>query len=303
VLVIGGAHVDRQARLLAPHRPATSNPVSGLEQVGGGALNAARAMRRFGLHVSLLSARSADAAGTLVEQALAEAGIEELSSVHLDRPTPSYTAILEPDGELVTAIADMGLYEAALGKSLRRAPVLAAAAGADALLCDANMLSPAIGVAIELADGKPVFALAISAGKAPRLEPYLGRFEAVFLNRFEAEALTGLSNTRPAAEHAVALAERGVRRAIVTAGAADAALLDDGRVHLLSPPSITVADVIGAGDALAGTTIAGLLRGMPMIEAARLGIAAAALTASRVGPSPAMTLAEISALAETIRIG
>ena len=99
LLIIGGAHVDRLARLKAPHRAHTSNPVEITEDVGGGCFNAGRAARRFAVNVSLLSARGADAAGGLVDQAIKSAGITDVSSVHLDRATPTYTAILAPDGE------------------------------------------------------------------------------------------------------------------------------------------------------------------------------------------------------------
>jgi pseudouridine kinase len=157
LLVIGGAHVDRLARLKAPHIPQTSNPVEISESVGGGSFNAARAAKRLNLIITILSARGGDTGGALVEQAIGAASIEDLSSVHLDRATPSYTAILEPDGELVTAIADMGLYETSIARSFRRAPVQKAAGNADAILCDANISAAGIsGLFADIAKGKPV---------------------------------------------------------------------------------------------------------------------------------------------------
>jgi sugar/nucleoside kinase (ribokinase family) len=300
LLVIGGAHVDRQARLAAPHLPHTSNPVSMLEEAGGGALNAARAVRRFGHKVALLSARGADSGAALVEAALAQAGIDDLSGIHLDRATPSYTAILEPGGELVTAIADMALYETALGKSLRRAPVVKAAATADALLCDANMLPDAIGAAIALAAGKPVFVLAISAAKAKRLSGMEAAFSAVFMNRHEASALTGLAASAPAPAHAQSLQALGFRRAIVSAGGEVAAIMAEGTITTIAPPRVAIVDVTGAGDALAGTAIACLMAGMPFVDAARHGLAAASLTAARQGATPALDRADIETLARSL---
>jgi pseudouridine kinase len=302
LLVIGGAHIDRIARLAAPHRLHTSNPAIIREAPGGGGFNAARAARRFGVAVAMLSARGGDAAGDRVAEAIATAGITDLAGVHLDHATPSYTAILEPDGELVTAIADMGLHETGIARSLARGPVRAAAAAADALLCDAN-LSPAALQRIAgdpAGTGKPLHALAISSAKVVRLAPLAARFDTVFFNRHEAAALSGLNADEPAARLASALAALGFRSASVTAGGAPAALLHLGTVSTIGPPQLAIADVTGAGDALAGTTIACMIEGMDLPEALRRGHAAAALTASMEGPFPDFTRDAVERLAQSI---
>jgi pseudouridine kinase len=298
LLVIGGAHVDRLAVLLGPHRAETSNPVSITEQSGGGSFNAARAAKRFNLDVSLLSARGGDAGGTLVEEAIKSADITDLSSVHLDRATPSYTGILEVNGNLVTAIADMGLYETAIARSFKRAPVQKAARQANAILCDTNLSSAALAAVLaDVAKGNPVFALAISASKVPRLLQLLPDIACLFMNCFEAAALTGLPQATPMIELAGALRTLGLKRAVVTAGAKAAALLDDAAITLLLPPKINVVDVTGAGDCLAGTMVAALLQGNNLIDAAKLGLAAASLTAAKKGAAPDISILDIKALA------
>ena len=298
LLIIGGAHVDRLARLKGPHIAQTSNPVDVTEGVGGGSFNAARAAKRIGLNISMLSARGGDAAGVLVEDAIAAAGIADLSSVHLDRATPSYTAILQPDGELVTAIADMGLYETGISRSFKRAPVQKAAALADAILCDANLTAIGLlGVFTEVAHGKPVYALAVSATKIERLSRLLPYIACLFMNRFEAAALTGLPEDASMTDFGDALLGKKLFRAVITAGAEPAMFIDGDTITMLKPPPIKVVDVTGAGDCLAGTMVAALLKGFGFIEAAKLGLAAASLTASRQGASPEISLNEIEALA------
>ena len=69
----------------------------------------------------------------------------------LDRATPSYTALLDRDGDVVAALADMGLYELAFAKQMRRAKVREAMAEADAVLCDANLPEPALVRLAEIA--------------------------------------------------------------------------------------------------------------------------------------------------------
>ena len=67
--------------------------------------------------------RGGDASGETVSRAIAAAGIADLSAVFLDRTTPSYTALIDRDGELIVGLADMALYDLAFAKQIRRAKV------------------------------------------------------------------------------------------------------------------------------------------------------------------------------------
>ena len=110
----------------------------------------------------------------------------------LDRTTPSYTALIDRDGELIAGFADMALYELAFAKQLRRSKAREVIAAADAILCDANLPAAALERLVALAAGKPVFAIAISPAKAVRLTPVLSRLaHCLFMNRREAVALAG----------------------------------------------------------------------------------------------------------------
>lgn len=300
LLVIGGAHVDRLARLRSSHQDQTSNPVSMTEEIGGGAFNAGRAAKRLGFEVAILSARGGDTAGALVEEAILTAGLSDHSSVHLDRATPSYTAILEPDGKLVTAIADMDLYETAVARSFKRAPVQKTANLAQAFLCDANLNALGLlSVFTEVAQGKPVFALAVSASKVLRYQRLLPYISCLFMNCFEAAALTGLPSTTSPDGLAKALKDMKLFRAVISNGAGPCTFLEGETIFQLTPPPVNVVDVTGAGDCLAGTIVTAMLLGSSFNRAAQLGMAAATLTVSRFGPSPHISFAEIEKLANS----
>ncbi|WP_173932121.1 carbohydrate kinase family protein [Chelativorans sp. Marseille-P2723] len=275
----GGAHMDRRGKILGPHVPEASNPGAMTEEPGGSVFNAARAAAQRGCSVSLLSLRGGDAAGERVAEAIEAAGIEDLSANFLDRATPSYTAILTEQGDLVTALADMQLYEAAFAKQLRRRKLREAAMKADAVLCDANMPADAIAQLLDLAGDKWVYAIAVSPAKVGRLLPMLARFSCVFMNRGEACALTGISPEAPNRHLARELVAKVARSGVVTAGSASAFCFEGNTVLQITPPSIgCIRDVTGAGDALAGAAIAALMRGLPLAEAVREGMAAARLT-------------------------
>lgn len=279
LLAVGGAHVDRRGRVSGVYVPGASNPGTMSEDVGGGAFNAARNAAQRGIEVSLMSVRGADPAGENVARAIEQAGIRDLSAVFLDRTTPSYTAFIDRDGEVISGLADMSLYELAFAKQLRRSKAREEAAAADALFADANLPAEALERLAALAAGKPLFAIAISPAKVVRLSGILPRISCLFMNLREAASLSAT----PAENGPVGIARRlrdaGLGAGAITLGGEALTGFDADGVFTITPPKpAAVADATGAGDALAGVAAAALMRGTPFRRALREGIAAAVLT-------------------------
>jgi sugar/nucleoside kinase (ribokinase family) len=275
----GGAHIDRRGRISGAYVPGASNPGTMREEAGGGALNALRNAVRRGCEGVLFSVRGGDMAGEAVARAVRTAGIADLSATFLDRATPSYTAFVEANGEVVAGLADMGLYDFAFAKLARRRAVRDAVAVADAMLCDANLPEPALERLAGLARPLPLFAIAVSPAKVVRLRPILGSVSCLFVNRREAAALTGGKADDDAAVMARALAASGLASGVISAGGRSVVGFDAGGLFLIEPPSPRrIADSTGAGDALAGATVAASMRGRGLRDAVREGIAAALLT-------------------------
>jgi len=278
LLGIGGAHIDRRGQVAGEFVPGASNPGTMGEDVGGGTFNALRNAVSRGAEGWMMSVRGGDAAGATVARAIADAGLRDLSVTFLDRTTPSYTAILSRDGDVIAALADMGLYEAAFPKQMRRASVREAVASAGAIFTDANLPASALDRLPQLAGQRPVFAIAISPAKALRLRSVLAHLACLFLNSREAAALTGLSTDAPTPEMVAALKALGIARAVLSKGAQPVIAFDaDNVLEIVPPAPRRVVDVTGAGDALAGATVAAMLRGVPLAEAVREGMAAAML--------------------------
>ncbi len=280
VLAVGGAHVDRKAWLAAPHVPGASNPGTWEIDPGGGAFNAARNLSRLGHDVTLVAPRGGDAGGDLVTRAAADAGVEDCPITFLDRATPSYTAILEPDGNLVTGVADMALYDLMPPRRLMSARFCARLAKVDLVLCDANLPAPTL-LALATAARKlavPVAAIAISRAKVARLRPALGLIDVLCMNLAESTSLLGFATDEPVDER---LKAAGLSGAVISNGAdAVTAYIAAGTAfQLLPPPIARLSDVTGAGDALASGFLDGLLRGLPLGACVLYGIACAELTA------------------------
>ncbi|MER9681226.1 PfkB family carbohydrate kinase [Mesorhizobium sp. M0184] len=278
ILAVGGAYIERRGRVAGAFVPAASNPGTMREHVGGAVFNALRCSVRRGASASLLSVRGGDALGDTVLRAVTEVGIADLSAVFLDRATPSHTMLIDSDGGLIAGLADMALYELALPKQIRRAKVREAIGSADAVLCDANLPSTALERLAALAAGKPVFALAVSPNKAARLTPVLDRLAMAFMNRHEAGVLAGVGIDADDQGIVDGLRRAGLKSGVITAGDEPVLGFDELSAFSISPPPLQKrTDTAGAGDALAGATIAALLRGLTLRAALREGIAAAML--------------------------
>ncbi|TGQ54028.1 carbohydrate kinase [Mesorhizobium sp. M1C.F.Ca.ET.193.01.1.1] len=290
ILALGGAHIDRRGQVSGTYVPAASNPGIMREDVGGGVFNALRSVVKRGVSASLLSVRGGDAAAETVASAIAGAGIDDLSVVFLDRTTPSYTALIDTEGELIVGFADMGLYDLAFPKQIRRAKVREAIAGVDAILCDANLPTAALERLVAQAGGRPLFAIAISPAKVVRLAPLLGDLSLLFMNRREAAALAGADMS--GRDLVDAVKRLGLAAGVITAGSAPVLGFDQSGVFAIDPPAPRqVADVTGAGDALTGATVAALLRGLPLRAALREGVAAAMLAIESAEAVPSFTAA------------
>lgn len=296
ILAVGGAHIDRRGRVTGAYVPGASNPGAMAEDVGGGAFNALRNAVRRGASGAIMSVRGGDAAGETVSHAIASARIADLSAIFLDRTTPSYTALLDRDGDVIAALADMALYDTAFTKQLRRASFRAAVAQADALLCDANLPADALARLAALASDKPLFAIAISPAKAVRLSGILNALSCLFLNFREAACLAGLPGDARVDDVVAHLRGMGLSSAVISRGGAPTVAFDRSSVFSILPPQPRkIADVTGAGDALAGAAMVALLRGLPLGEALREGMAAAMLAVESPASAPEFSASDFAA--------
>lgn len=292
ILVLGGAHIDRRGMIETETAPGASNPGSWMEEAGGGGFNAARNLSRLGFQVRIIAPRGGDVTGEAVAEAAKQAGVEDTPFTFLDRRTPSYTAILERDGNLVIALADMDLYKLFTPRRLKIRAVREAITASDILLCDANLPDDtltALGLVARACE-KPLAAIAISPAKAVKLKAALGDIDILFMNEAEARALTGetAANVRDWPD---ILRKAELCGGVVTRGASEVVAFNGTEKAILHPPLIReVKDVTGAGDAMASGYLAAIAEGKTIAEALRQGAAAAAITVQ----SPFATSHELS---------
>lgn len=280
ILVMGGAHVDRRGRIAVETVPGASNPGAWFVEAGGGAFNAARNLARLGRPVRLVSPRGGDADGAIVAAAAAVAGVEDTPFTFLDRATPSYTAIIERDGNLVIALADMELYRLFSPRRLQQRAMREAIAAAGLVLTDANLPAETLAAMTRAARdaGVPIAGIAISPAKVPRFAASLPALAFLFMNEAEARTLAGAAPEDPAG-WPKALRAAGLCAGVVTRGGRGAIAFDAKHaVHVTPPQTPALGDVTGAGDSLASGFLHAWMGGHDIGEALRHGVAAAAIT-------------------------
>lgn len=89
-------------------------------------------------------------------------------------------------------------------------------------------------------------------------------------------------------EAARALAARGPSTALIGCAAGGAVVASEGAVERIAIPAVECLDTTGAGDALTGGFVHGLLAGLSPFAAARVGVAAGSLAVTRRGGGPAI---------------
>jgi pseudouridine kinase len=286
VVCIGAANLDRKLRSNGTLALRTSNPASAVESFGGVARNIAENLARLGTQVALLTATGKDSSGAALLAHAEALGIDTRGALKLDdAASGTYTAVLDQDGEMVVALADMALYD-------RIAPAhvisrQAQLAGAALLVADLNLpldTVEALRQEAQRVDAPLLVLVAVSEPKMARLPRELDGIKLLILNAGELATRVGRPLARDADLEAAMreVQAQGARDLVVTLGANGVLLTTPDGIRRLPAVSAEVVDVTGAGDAFAAAVCWSLLQS-PDHEhalelACRRGLALSALT-------------------------
>ncbi|MFL6672507.1 MAG: carbohydrate kinase [Massilia sp.] len=254
IVCIGAANIDRKLRPGARLLMGTSNPARQDESFGGVARNIAENLARLGAHVGLVTAVGSDAGGAALLAHAERAGIDTRGTLRLDDAcSGTYTAVLDQDGEMAVALADMALYD-------QLTPAFFATrqqqrAAASLVVADLNLARDAVAALLDDAvrDGVPIVVVAVSEPKMAHLPRALRGLRLLILNEGELAARVG-RELRTAPELAAACDEvraQGAQDIVVTRGARGVMYTTAGGVGQLEAPRVKIVDVTGAGDAFA----------------------------------------------------
>jgi pseudouridine kinase len=298
ILCIGAANLDRKLRSVGALMMRTSNPARQDESFGGVARNIAENLARLGAPVALITAVGSDTAGTALLAQAESVGIDTRAALKLDGAcSGTYIAVLDQDGEMTVALADMALYDALSPEFF--ATRAQQRAGAALIVADLNL--PVDAVAALLADAwcdaVPLVLVAVSEPKMARLPRDLRGLRLLILNEGELAARVGreLRTEQDLAAACRELQAQGAQDLIVTRGVRGVIHTTAGGIEQLQAPAARIVDVTGAGDAFAAAVCWSLNQGDgDLALACRRGLRLSALTlASNQTVCPDLTPASL----------
>jgi ribokinase len=290
IVGVGSLNMDLVVR--APRHPIPGETILGSDFrtfPGGKGANQAVAAARSGGIVSMIGRVGEDDFGTALLHNLAGNGV---NAKHVQRDAGDATGV----ALITVSESGQNTIVVASGANWRVSPAdIVAAAGefehAGVLLLQLETPVPAVTRAAEEAHRRGV-RVVLNPAPARSLEESLLRLVDVLTpNQSELALLTGESDPEAGA---VRLKEMGVRNVIVTLGEQGVLVVDEAGASHIPRHEVQVVDTTAAGDAFVGAFAVALSGGRTLVEAARWGNAAAALSVTRAGAQPSLpTRAEV----------
>lgn len=287
IVVVGSSNTDMIIRV--PRIPRAGETLLGGEfftAAGGKGANQAVGAARSGGKVALVARVGRDTFGDQAIAGLLRDGID-VSCVFRDKLTPSGVALIFVSKEGENSIAVAGGANAKLSPSdvKKAARVIRSAA-----LLVAQLETPlaTVTAAVEVAAKAGVPVILNPAPARPLPNSLLVRISILTPNETEAELLTGIKVTDPAAAAKACskLRSRGVGIVILTLGGRGAFLADADGPRLVPGYKVKTVDSTAAGDIFNGALGVALAEGKTVLDAVRFANAAAALSVTRLGAQP-----------------
>jgi sugar/nucleoside kinase (ribokinase family) len=270
---------------------------------GGITCNTGIAMRRLGMRIGVASLVGRDQWGGLVRAQLEAEGIEVGAlEPHPTLATSTTAVLIDPGGERSFAhhvgaphAIDLD-FIGRMAPQFRRSRVTLV--GYVGLLPSLEPVLAAALAAVRREGSAVALETAGSGGTLAEVAPALPCVDLYVPSLDEARRQTGLDDPRSIVDCYRGHGAAGIvgvklgTRGVLLSPAAGAFV----EIPCATPPG-PVADTTGAGDSFLGGLLTGLLRGMPLVEAGRLGAATAACCVTGIGAT-----AGLRSLEETLRI-
>ncbi|WP_040206226.1 carbohydrate kinase family protein [Neobacillus jeddahensis] len=281
ILCIGGANVDRKIQTLKHLEYGTSNPAISTKTRGGVARNIAENSGRIGLKTTLLACVGADSEGEWLLKNTKEFVDIAPTELVKGKSTGTYTAVLDEDGEMAIALADMEIYNEVddrfFGKNRSYIE------NAKMILLDTNFPATVISQVINHCKicGIPICIATVSAPKTAKLPESLEGVTWLIANHKEAEALAKLEIASEGDFYRAAevILNKGAEKVVITRGEKGLIYFTkDGEAGAIIPPCVPVVDVTGAGDSLIAGILFGYLKGLSTEDACKIGVTCSLIT-------------------------
>ena len=282
VLVIGASVLEVAGRPIEVPRTGMRQPGHIHASVSGVARNIAENLARLDINTVLLSAVADDDLSEHLVRRSRLAGIDCGHVLRVAGGRAATSLLLYHAADEVTRVDDLSIAAALDSDYLLEHEWLFRDAAL--VVIDATLSDDALATLFELGQrhGVRVCADPTSPRLARRLRSYIGNLYLIVPNASETAALCSLDAPATERDSAIGTAQRlvnmGADIAVVTLGERGLAYADSSGGGYIRAIQTEVVDTAGAGDAFSGAVIFGMLNGVPIDGAMRLGAAAASLT-------------------------
>ncbi|CAM3067527.1 carbohydrate kinase, pfkB family [Legionella steigerwaltii] len=282
IICVGGITIDRKLTSAHQLQLRTSNPVSSISTFGGVAHNVAKNLALLTDNIHLYSAVGQDSCGleALAHLKNLDIHIQNVLTIQ-NKPTAHYDVILDKEGELFLALADMDIFDHVPFNQFTQS--WNEWDNEEIVFLDTNLPQAIIEYAIQIA-GTQNIKLCIDPVSMIKAKKLPSSLEHVFLlkpDRFEAEALTDIRihSVTDCIKAGQLLLDKGVRNCIISLGKSGYVLVNETiQKHFPAFFIDPIVDVSGAGDAFIAGILYELKQDTPMLDACQTGAAMAALT-------------------------
>ncbi|QEH68596.1 kinase [Cellulosilyticum sp. WCF-2] len=295
-LVFGIAIYDIFGFSYATYRPYDSNPGKVKVSCGGVCRNIAENMSLVGTNTQFISILGDDEKGKDILRQAEKVGLDMSNTLIVHGgSTPTYMAILDENGEMVSAVVDTKLANEFSKEALsERASIIE---NAEYMFLGADN-PPFIEHIVTTYQGKTKFVLdPVSAAKAARIKHLLHYFHTVKPNRHEAEVLCGfeVKTYEDARKAGAYLRGLGVQNVFISLDV-DGVYYNDGKEEgIIKANALEVINVTGAGDAFVAGIGAGYMANKSTVEIVKYAIAMSNITIAHeetINPNMAADLVE-----------
>lgn len=261
IICIGGMNVDRKYVIQGNMVPETSNPVSSTLSIGGVGRNIAENLGRLEEEVTFLSVAGYDHDYEWIkEQTESFVNMDNITQLK-DVSTGAYSAILDHEGEMQLALADMSINDQMDLAWIKQQIALLSAA--KMIIIDLNLPKETVNYIIQLSKSKeiPLIVVPVSSPKMNRLPRDLQGVDTIIVNLDESMTFFDIPVDEDCdPDELIDLwLSTGIKQVVLTSGSRETLYgHHDGVRASFQPPQVPqVIDVTGAGDSFVGGFIFG----------------------------------------------
>jgi len=283
VTVVGSIHVDFFIRVPRLPRPGETIKGHGFAiKPGGKGANQAVGCGRLGLKTYMVGKLGRDFAEFLLSNFRSNGVYTDYVYVDEEANTGVAFILLSDEGENMIAF-DPGADYRLIPDDVRRAED--AISRSTVLLTQLEVPLETVEAALSLAKEKGVTTILNPAPARELPHSILELADIVTPNRVEASMLTGVEvrDAKTAAEAGRRLLSMGAGSAVITMGGEGAVVVTGEEAYLVPAVRVTPVDTTGAGDAFNAGLAFGLVQGLPLMEAVKLGNMTAAIKVTKFG--------------------